>query len=93
MGEDAHRWRARVGNRGYTPSPKNFDALLVGFYEGSKLLFAAKVRNGFVPAAREAVFRQFSGRQIPKCPFANLPESKKGRCGEGLTAAEMEKCI
>jgi len=50
MGEDAHRWRARVGNRGYTPSPKNFDALLVGFYEGSKLLFAAKVRNGFVPA-------------------------------------------
>jgi bifunctional non-homologous end joining protein LigD len=77
---------------GYTPSPKNFDALLVGFYESGKLLFAAKVRNGFVPAAREAVFRQFSGLQIRKCPFANLPESKKGRWGEGLTATEMDKC-
>jgi ATP-dependent DNA ligase len=63
---------------GYTPSPKNFDALLVGFYEGGKLLFAAKVCNGFVPASREAVFRQLSGLQIAKCPFANLPESKKG---------------
>jgi hypothetical protein len=28
-----------------------------------------------------------------KCPFANLPESEKGPWGEGLTAADMEKCV
>jgi bifunctional non-homologous end joining protein LigD len=32
---------------GYTPSPKTFDALLVGYYEGDKLIFVARVRNGF----------------------------------------------
>jgi bifunctional non-homologous end joining protein LigD len=31
---------------GYTPSPKNFDALVIGYYEGSKLMYAARTRNG-----------------------------------------------
>jgi ATP-dependent DNA ligase len=56
-------------------------------------MFAARVRNGFVPALRAAVFRKFKGLEIRKCPFANLPESSKGRWGEGLTAADMEKCL
>ena len=29
----------------------------------------------------------------PKCPFANLPEAYKGRWGEGLTGADMGKCV
>ena len=78
---------------GFTPSPKNFDAILVGYFEGSKLMFAARVRNGFVPALRASVFRKFKGLESDKCPFANLPESSKGRWGEGLTAADMEKCV
>jgi bifunctional non-homologous end joining protein LigD len=78
---------------GYTPSPKSFDAVLVGYFEGSKLMFAARVRNGFVPALRATVFRKFKGLETRKCPFANLPESEKGRWGEGLTAADMEKCF
>ena len=78
---------------GYTPSLKNFDALLVGHFVGNKLMFAARVRNGFVPALRAAVFRKFKGLERRKCPFANLPESSKGRWGEGLTAADMEKCV
>ena len=36
----------------YTPSPKNFDAVLVGYFEGNELMFAARVRNGFVPTLR-----------------------------------------
>ena len=32
---------------GYTPG-NPFDALIVGYYEGERLLYAAKVRNGFV---------------------------------------------
>src|ERR1700730_63991 len=78
---------------GYTPSPKTFDALLVGYYEGDKLIFAARVRNGFVPATRETVFRYFKRLHSKNCPFANLPETKQGRWGEGLTTANMEKCI
>ena len=56
-------------------------------------MFAAKVRNGFVPAVRDTVFQHFKRVRIKTCPFANLPESGKGRWGEGLTAADMEKCI
>ena len=78
---------------GYTPSPKNFDAILVGYFEGNKLMFAARVRNGFVPSLRTGIFRKFQGLESHKCPFANLPESEKGRWGEGLTAADMEKCV
>jgi DNA ligase D-like protein (predicted ligase) len=78
---------------GHTPSSKNFDALLVGYYDGNTLMFAAKVRNGFVPAMRDTVFQRFKKLRIKTCPFANLPESRKGRWGEGLTAADMEKCI
>jgi bifunctional non-homologous end joining protein LigD len=40
-----------------------------------------------------SVFRQFKNQRSSKCPFANLPESNKGRWGEGLTAEDMEKCI
>jgi ATP-dependent DNA ligase len=64
---------------GYTANSKNFDALLVGYYEADKLMFAAKVRNGFVPAVRDSVFQRFKRLQIKTCPFANLPESAKGR--------------
>ena len=44
-------------------------------------------------ALRESVFQRFKGLYDKKCPFANLPESGKGRWGEALTAADMEKCI
>jgi bifunctional non-homologous end joining protein LigD len=35
---------------GYTPSAKNFDALVIGYYETGKLIYAARTRNGFTPA-------------------------------------------
>src|SRR5207253_1576253 len=41
-----------------------FDALIVGFYEGAELKFAAKVRNGFVPYLRKEIYRQFKGQAI-----------------------------
>jgi len=39
---------------GYTPG-NPFDALIVGCYEGERLLYATKVRNGFVPLVRREV--------------------------------------
>jgi bifunctional non-homologous end joining protein LigD len=78
---------------GYTPSAKNFDSLIIGYYEGESLLYAARTRNGLTPALRAKVFEQFKGLQASVCPFANLPQTKKGRWGEGLTLADMQKCI
>jgi bifunctional non-homologous end joining protein LigD len=61
---------------GYTPD-NPFDALIVGYYEGERLLYAAKVRNGFVPQVRREVASKFKGLEIDACPFANLPEKKQ----------------
>ena len=77
---------------GYTASPKNFDALIFGYYEGGKLMYAARTRNGFTPASREQLFKKFRGFETPDCPFANLPEKHAGRWGQGLTAAKMAEC-
>jgi DNA ligase D-like protein (predicted ligase) len=77
---------------GYTPASTTFDALLVGYYEGKKLRFAASVKNGVTPAVRDSVFRRFRSLEVEHCPFANLPDAHKGRFGQGLTAADMLKC-
>ena len=77
---------------GYTPSPKNFDALIFGYYEGGKLMYAARTRNGFTSALREQLFKKFRGFETPDCPFVNLPEKHPGRWGQGLTAAKMAEC-
>jgi ATP dependent DNA ligase C terminal region len=44
------------------------------------------------PASREALFKRFRGLDRESCPFQNLPESGKGRWGEGLTDEDMSKC-
>jgi len=77
---------------GYTPGGSGFDAVLVGYYEGGKLIFAASIRAGFTPSLRDGVFRRFTGLEVEQCPFVNLPDVHKGRWGQGLTAADMLKC-
>jgi ATP-dependent DNA ligase len=77
---------------GYTPGGRNFDSILVGYYEGRKLMYVAKVRAGFTPASRDTVFKQFRGLENETCPFKNLPETGRGQWGEGLTADDMLKC-
>jgi bifunctional non-homologous end joining protein LigD len=77
---------------GYTRGTKTFDALVFGYYEGKKLIFAARTRNGFTPLSRAQLFKKFKGLEIDECPFANLPEAKSGRWGQGLTKAKMAEC-
>lgn len=77
---------------GYTIGTKTFDALVFGYYEGKDLIYAARTRNGFTPASRGDLFRRFRGLEIADCPFANLPEEKSGRWGQGLTRAKMAEC-
>lgn len=78
---------------GYTPGSSGFDALIIGVYKGKDLMFAARVRAGFVPATRREVFAKIKGLKTAKCPFANLPERSEGRWGQGLTAEKMKGCI
>jgi bifunctional non-homologous end joining protein LigD len=77
---------------GYTPSLKNFDALVIGYYDNGQLMYAARTRNGFTPASRIQLFRKLKPLEIKECPFANLPEKKAGRWGAGLTAEKMAEC-
>jgi DNA ligase D-like protein (predicted ligase) len=78
---------------GYIPSNLGVDSLVVGFYRGKDLLYAARVRAGLVPATRRQVFERLRSLKATKCPFANLPEPAAGRWGEGLTAEKMKECI
>jgi DNA ligase D-like protein (predicted ligase) len=77
---------------GYTRGTKTFDALVFGYYEGDKLIYVARTRNGFTPVTRAQLFKKFKGLEIDQCPFANLPEAKSGRWGQGLTEAKMAEC-
>src|SRR5439155_18580757 len=77
---------------GYTVGTKTFDALVFGYYEGDRLIYAARPRTGFSPVVREHLFKKFRGLEIKDCPFVNLPEPKSGRWGAGLTAAKMKDC-
>jgi ATP-dependent DNA ligase len=75
---------------GYRVGPNGFDNLAVGYYEGPKLMFLGKVRNGFTPELRRQVAARFKGLEWETCPFANLPEPKNARRGEALTAQAMK---
>lgn len=77
---------------GYTRAAKGFDALIIGFFRGKDLFFAARVRSGFIPATRRDVYEQIKGLKITQCPFVNLPQQEPGRWGEGLTAEKMKQC-
>ncbi|HEV2207907.1 MAG TPA: non-homologous end-joining DNA ligase [Verrucomicrobiae bacterium] len=78
---------------GYTEpkgSRAHFGALLVGYYEQEKLIFAAKVGTGFDERLLSSLYQRFQKLIRPSCPFANLPE--KVAVSRGLTAREMRAC-
>ena len=90
-GERSGAWQKMRVNRGqelviavYTPSLKNFDALVIGYYDGNALIYAARTRNGFTPASRAQLFMKMKPLEIDECPFANLPEKKAGRWAPDL---------
>ena len=91
------KYRINLGQEfvvgGYTPGGHGFDALILGFYRGKDLFFAARVRAGFVPATRRQVFAKIKDLRADKCPFVNLPEQSEGRWGQGLTAEKIKSCI
>ena len=78
---------------GFTPGPHGFDALVLGYYENGKLLYASRTRNGFTPTLRQQLYKRMRPLIISECSFANLPEPRGGRWGAGLTAAKMKDIV
>jgi DNA ligase D-like protein (predicted ligase) len=78
---------------GYRPGNHGVDALVVGYYEGKQLRFAAKVRAGFTPHLRREVFEKIRALQAPTCPFADLPQATSSHWGGSITAEQMKEFI
>jgi bifunctional non-homologous end joining protein LigD len=75
---------------GFKPESRNFQSLVVGYYEQKKLRFAGRVRAGFSPAQRAALFDVIKPLAVVKCPFADLPTGKTSHWGEGVTEDDMK---
>lgn len=77
---------------GFTP-PRNtrpyFGALLVGYYEGGKLMYAGKVGSGYSHARLQELHASMMKRNASECPFVNLPTPRTSRFGGGMTRGEM----
>jgi ATP-dependent DNA ligase len=78
-----HKMRVNQGQEfvigGYTIIGKSFDALVFGYYEKGKLLYASRTRNGFTPSVRLEPLKKMKPLKNRECPFANLPEKNAGR--------------
>ena len=66
---------------------------MIEYCRGRDLVYVARVRNGFVPAARRQVHRKLKPIVIEKCPFVNLPETGRARSDDLLDTEKMKKCV
>jgi ATP-dependent DNA ligase len=97
-GRRSGAWRKFKLNRshefvigGYTLG-NPFDALIVGCYDAGELRYVSKVRAGLNPPLRRELYQLLRMLGADRCPFVNLPESRRGRWDYGLTKEDMENC-
>ena len=79
---------------GYTPpegSRKNFGAILVGYYEDNRLMFAGKVGTGFTANSLSMLHKKFSTEERDDCPFEDLPSKQNGKWVQAITPSMMRK--
>jgi bifunctional non-homologous end joining protein LigD len=79
---------------GFSPpqgARKYFGALLVGYYEKKRLLFAGKVGTGFDTRMLASLHKRFKAERRDDCPFADLPSKQGGEWVQGITPAMMRK--
>jgi bifunctional non-homologous end joining protein LigD len=80
---------------GFTPpqgARKHFGAVLVGYYEKKRLLFAGKAGTGFNPNLLASLHKRFMSEKRDDCPFADLPSKQGGQWVQGITPAMMRRC-
>jgi bifunctional non-homologous end joining protein LigD len=79
---------------GFTPpqgARQHFGAVLVGYYEKKKLLFAGKVGTGFNTKSLAALHKKLKSEKRDDCSFADLPSKQGGQWVLGITPAMMRK--
>jgi bifunctional non-homologous end joining protein LigD len=79
---------------GYTPpqgARKHFGAILVGYYEDNKLVFAGKVGTGFTAKSLSMLHKKFQKEARDDCPFVDLPSRQNGQWVLGITPSMMKK--
>jgi bifunctional non-homologous end joining protein LigD len=79
---------------GYTPpqgARKHFGAVLVGYYENKKLVFAGKVGTGFTAKSLATLHKKFRAEERADCPFVDLPSKQNGQWVQGITPSMMRK--
>jgi len=79
---------------GYTPpagARKYFGAILVGYYEKNRLMFAGKVGSGFTEKSLSLLRKKFRTAARDDCPFADLPSKQGGQWVQGITPSMMKK--
>jgi DNA ligase D-like protein (predicted ligase) len=74
---------------GFKPNASGLETLVVGHFEGQKLLCAGRVRNGLTPHVRAELHARLAPLVTSRCPFVNLPTQGSGHWGEGITAEDM----
>jgi ATP-dependent DNA ligase len=61
------------------PNGDGVGSILVGYYDGREVMYAAGVRGGFSPEFRQVLLQHFEQLRIARCPFAHLPERTEAR--------------
>jgi bifunctional non-homologous end joining protein LigD len=79
---------------GYTPpqgARKHFGAILVGYYDKNKLVFAGKVGTGFTVKSLSMLYKKLQKEARDDCPFVDLPSKQNGQWVQGITPSMMKK--
>jgi bifunctional non-homologous end joining protein LigD len=79
---------------GYTPpqgARKHFGAILAGYYDNNKLVFAGKVGTGFTAKSLSILHKKFQNEARSDCPFVDLPSKQNGQWVQGITPSMMKK--
>jgi bifunctional non-homologous end joining protein LigD len=79
---------------GYTPpqgARKHFGAILVGYYENKKLIFAGKVGTGFNTKMLSMLHKKLKEEERDDCPFVDLPSKQNGQWVQGITPSMMKR--
>jgi bifunctional non-homologous end joining protein LigD len=80
---------------GWSPSitgPRDFGALLVGYYDGGKLIYAGKVGTGFDTPTRRQLVTRLQQLWRERSPFVEVPrpDARDARWLEPKLVAEVE---
>jgi bifunctional non-homologous end joining protein LigD len=79
---------------GFTPpqgARQHFGAILVGYFEKKRFLFAGKVGTGFDTKSLASLHKKLRSEKRDDCPFADLPSKQGGEWVQGITPSMMRR--